>query len=45
MTKTITPITPTKVVPIKPKADTRKASEKKYGKPSWTWAFASCLRS
>ena len=39
MTKTITPITPTKVVPIKPKADTRKASEKKYGKPVMDLGF------
>ncbi len=39
MTKKISAITPTTVVPIKPKADTRKASEKKYGKPVMDLGF------
>jgi DNA-binding HxlR family transcriptional regulator len=39
MTKKIAAITPTTVVPIKPKADTRKASEKKYGKPVMDLGF------
>lgn len=39
MVKIVSSIKPTKVVPIKPKADTRKTSEKKYGKPVMDLGF------
>lgn len=39
MVKIVSSIKPAKVVPIKPKADTRKASEKKYGKPVMDLGF------
>jgi DNA-binding HxlR family transcriptional regulator len=39
MIKIVSSIKPTKVVPIKPKTDTRKASEKKYGKPVMDLGF------
>ncbi|MFZ2996314.1 MULTISPECIES: helix-turn-helix domain-containing protein [Sphingobium] len=39
MVKIVSSIEPTKVLPIKPKADTRKASEKKYGKPVMDLGF------
>jgi len=39
MVKIVSSIKPTKVVLIKPKADTRKASEKKYGKPVMDLGF------
>jgi DNA-binding HxlR family transcriptional regulator len=39
MVEIVSSITPTKVVLIKPKADTRKASEKKYGKPVMDLGF------
>jgi predicted transcriptional regulator len=39
MVKIVSSIKPTKVVPIKPKIDTRKASEKKYGKPVMDLGF------
>ena len=39
MVKIVSSNKPAKVVPIKPKADTRKASEKKYGKPVMDLGF------